>query len=337
MVKTRTKAHGRGRVARAGSGGALRRAALAPAAVALAAAVAVSCSRPGGARGRGGFDPAAVSGERAMDEVQALIAIAPRDAATPGGLTAARHLLARLRAAGVRDAAIEEFREKTPDGILTFHNVVGRLPGRGQGLVILASHYDTKAGIPGFAGANDSGSSSGLLLELARAMVAGPVVDPEIRFAFFDGEECRRSYGTGDGLHGSRYMAERLSTASPRPDVRAVIVMDMIGDRDLRVSIPRNSSPEIISRVFEAAHAEGVRDRFTLDRGEMIDDHLPFFAAGFPAIDLIDFQFGSAPGRNDYWHTPQDSIDKIDARSLEIVGRVVVRVVNGLCAGGERP
>ncbi len=275
------------------------------------------------------LDPAAVDGERALGEVAALVALGLRDAGTPGAAAAADHIRGRLRAVGV-EAEIEEFEDETPFGPRTFRNVVGRLPGRGEGLIILGSHFDTKRGMPdGFQGANDSGSSTGLLIELARVLRAGPVLGPEIRFAFFDGEECLIQYGPRDGLHGSRHMARALVDRQRARDVLAVLVLDMIGDRDLTVMIPRNTHPDLARALFAAAAEEGVRERFRLSPTSILDDHAPFLQAGMPAALLIDFEYGSGPGRNDYWHTAEDTLDKLSAESLTLVGRVVVRFLNG--------
>ncbi|MDZ4198915.1 MAG: M28 family peptidase, partial [Kiritimatiellia bacterium] len=272
----------------------------------------------------------ALDGNRALSEVAAFVELGLRDAGTEGAARAAEYLRERLLALGV-EARIDEFTEVTVTGQLPFRNVIGRLPGRGDGLIILGSHFDTKAGMgDGFQGANDSGSSTGLLLELARVLAAGPVMGPEIQFAFFDGEECQVAYGPNDGLHGSRKMARDLVASGRRSDVLAVLVLDMIGDRDLTVTLPRNATPRLLSLAFEAARAEEARRHFSLFRSEILDDHVPFLEQGMPAIVLIDFEYGHAPGLNDYWHTLEDSMDKLSAESLDIVGRVVLRMIRML-------
>lgn len=278
------------------------------------------------------LDPAAFDGTRALEEARGLVDLGPRDSATPGSEAAAKHLRDRLQALGV-EASIDEFKAQSPKGEVAFRNVMGRLPGGGKGLLILASHYDTKSGIgERFQGANDSGSSSGALLELACVLAQGPQLPFDVMFAFFDGEECMAHYGVSDGLHGSRYLAKKLIDEGRGADIKAMILLDMIGDRDLTITIPRNSTPSLISAVFNAAQEEGSRDKFSLSPLQIGDDHDPFFSAGIPAIDIIDFYYGSAPGRNDYWHTEEDRIDKLSAESLGTVGRVVLRVVNKLAA-----
>ena len=276
--------------------------------------------------------PPAISGAAALEEVRAFLAVGPRDAGTPGAERAANVLADRLRALGV-EAAIQEFREPSPLGPETvFRNVLGRIPGRTDRIVLLGSHYDTKAGIPDFVGANDSGSSTGLLLELARAFAAGAPPELEIRFAFFDGEESRIEYGPTDGFHGSRHLARTMAADGSLPNVAALVLLDMVGDRDLTITIPRNTTPGLVAAAFAAARTEGVRERFQLYPYNVGDDHVAFFERGVPALNLIDFEFGSGPGLNDYWHTPADTLDKLSAESLDLVGRVVARMVAELPA-----
>ena len=303
-------------------------------------ALAVGCGRPPPAEETPPpaipAKPVAISGAAALEEVRAFLEVGPRDAGTPGAERAATYLAERLRALGVA-AEIQEFREPSPLGPETvFRNVLGRIPGRTDRIVLLASHFDTKAGIPDFVGANDSGSSTGLLLELARAFAAAGPPELEIRLAFFDGEECRIEYGPTDGFHGSRHLARTMAADGSLSNVVAMILLDMVGDRDLTLTIPRNSTPWLVSLAFAAARAEGVRDRFQLYPFNVGDDHVAFFERGVPAIDLIDFAYGRAPGLNDYWHTPADTLDKLSADSLDLVGRVVARMVAELPALREK-
>ncbi len=277
---------------------------------------------------------AQVSGARALAEVRDFVALGSRDAGTPGAEKAAYYLLRRLQDLGV-EAEIQEFREPSPRGDTVFRNVLGRIPGTGPRIVLFGSHYDTKSGIAGFEGANDSGSSTGLLLELARVFRAHGPLPAEIRFAFFDGEECQVAYGPQDGFHGSEHLAETMEADGSLANVAAMILLDMVGDRDLTVTLPVNSSPALKALAFEAAHAEGTRRHFQLFPASIGDDHEAFLRRGVPAIDLIDFQFGSAPGRNDYWHTPADTLDKLSAASLETVGRVAARMAAAAAQGAE--
>lgn len=276
------------------------------------------------------LDTTAVDGERALSEVQQLIDLGLRDSGTEGTEKAAEHLKSRLEAVGVT-AEIDAFKDISPKGEIVFRNVIGRLEGEGPGIIILGSHYDTKSDMPdGFEGANDSGSSSGLLVELARVLAQQPRLARTVWFVFFDGEESMTRYGPRDGFHGSRHMADQLVESRQADEVLAFILMDMVGDKDLTVTIPRNGEPGLVSLIFDAARAEGVRDKFTLFPYEIGDDHEAFLAIDIPAVDLIDFEYGSAPRRNDYWHTAEDTMDKLSPESLEIVGRVVLRAIEAL-------
>ena len=277
------------------------------------------------------IDPLIVfDANRAYTEVKDFCELGPRVSGTEGAKRAALYLSNRLTEIGIPNE-IDEFQDQSAGQKRFFHNVLGTLKGKSDGLIILASHYDTKGGInDSFTGANDSGSSTGLLLELARTLSRLPESECGFIFAFFDGEECVNNYGVSDGLHGSRRMAETLVKNATVGNIKAVIVLDMIGDRDLTVTIPRNSTPELKSLVFEAAHEAGVRNKFSLYRTAILDDHVPFLEKGIPAIDIIDFEFGSSPGKNDYWHTDQDTLDKISPASLKAIGSVTLIMLRKL-------
>jgi len=276
------------------------------------------------------YNPDDFSGTRAFNELRQIVDLGLRDAGTPGAEKAARYIQKRLIEKGV-EANIDEFKDYSPKGETVFRNVIGRIPGRGEGMIILGSHYDTKSGMgEGFEGANDSGSSTAALIELAEILAAGPEPGPEIIFAFFDGEECMKRYGRNDGLHGSKHLVKQLHEQGKLKDIKAMILLDMIGDKDLNVTIPRNSSPKLVSIVFSAAKEEGVRTQFSLYPFEVGDDHAPFFEKGVPAIDFIDFYYGSASGKNDYWHTADDRIEHTSAKSMETVGRIVIHLLNSL-------
>lgn len=248
---------------------------------------------------------------------------------TPGAERAAQWLKEKLLSNGVKTAMIDTFTDKTPLGEATFHNVEAVIPGQTPRTILLLSHFDTKSGIsPSFQGANDSGSSTGLLLELARLIAASGTPRYTIQIAFLDGEECHINYDAQDGLHGSRHMAKKIKRE--KRDLAAVILMDMIGDRDLHIQLPHNGTGSLRARALRAADATGDRSHIGLYDGVILDDHQPFLDAGFPAVNLIDFAFGDAPGKNNYWHTTHDTLDKLSAESLAITGRIVLEMINQL-------
>ncbi len=270
----------------------------------------------------------AVDGARAMERVRELVAIGPRASGTEGAARAAAWIEKSCRDLGC-EPATDCWIGMTPDGPKTFRNIEAAIPGApGKGFIILASHYDTKQipGAPGFAGANDSGSSTGLLLELMRVLKPAPgaaPAGPGIRFLFFDGEECLRAYGPDDGLHGSRRYARKLADSGEADACRAMILLDMVGDRDLRLSIPADTTPELADRLFRAADRGGLRDRagFCTKCESLLDDHVPFQELGIPSIDLIDFDYGPDMA---WWHTAADTLDKLSPDSLRITGTLAL-------------
>lgn len=281
------------------------------------------------------ISPDAFSGERALAFAGQLVAVVPRHAGSEGPQRAARVIRDAI-APFTDDCRIDAFQDQTPNGLLTFYNVIATRRGTGHGTVILGSHVDAKSGISDtFQGANDSGSSTGVLIEMARVLQAQPRLPFDVVFAFFDGEECIREYGPQDGLHGSRHYAQQLEDAGALKNMMAVIVLDMIGDKDLAVAIPRNTSKAMAAMAFAAADADGVRQRFRFAAGSVLDDHVPFFDKNIPTLNLIDFEYGTAPGKNDLWHTENDTLDHLSAESLQIIGRVTLRILNALAA--ERP
>lgn len=252
----------------------------------------------------------------------------PRDGGTQGSERAAVWLHTRLTALGVK-ATIDRFTDITPDGPQPFANVLATIPGTGDEWVILLSHFDTKCKISNdFQGANDGGSSSGLLLELAAALNTGAPRRFNVLCAFLDGEECRLGFSDRDGFHGSKHLAK--ATKQQQKKVKAVILMDMVGDRDLKITLPHNGTASLRALALEAAEATGDRAKIGLFDGVIYDDHQAFLDAGYPAVDLIDLVYGSRPGENDYWHTTNDTVDKLSAESLLSTGRIVLEMLSRL-------
>lgn len=249
----------------------------------------------------------------------------PRDAGTAEGLAAARWICEQARGRGAA-AVLDRFDDVTPLGVRSFANVVAEFSGTAGGSgewVVLMSHFDTTPnGGRGFQGANDGASTSGLLIAISAALARAERLPFNVALVWTDGEECRVKYGPRDGFHGSRRLAAEYRRMGRR--VKAAICLDMLGDRNLHVSVPANSTPALKALAVRAAKSAGMSDMVSVDDGLFIsDDHVAFLDAGYPAIDFIDFEFGSAPGRNDYWHTPQDTMDKISQDSLHSSGRLV--------------
>jgi glutaminyl-peptide cyclotransferase len=256
-------------------------------------------------------------GAAALRHVERVVALGPRPAGSPASARTRAYILGELRAASIA-ARVEPFEAATPHGRLKMANVVAVLPGRRPDVILIGGHYDTKwfPDIP-FVGANDGGSSTALLIELARALAAQPH-----EFAYwivwFDGEEARESWSATDSLYGSRWMARELARTGRLP--RAVLVADMIGDRDLGIRRESFSTDWLTDILWTAAARRGFGAHFLPGALAVEDDHAPFLRAGVPAALLIDFDYPP-------WHTAGDTLDKVSSRSLAIVGGVLLEAL----------
>jgi len=257
-----------------------------------------------------------LSGEKALSHVQRLVDFGRRPSGSEA-LEKSRHYIEdELRRSGWQ-VTRQEFTDDTPRGKVQFVNLIAKFSRNAAPLFLLCSHYDTKTfDAITFLGANDGGSSTGLLLELARVIAQHPNLAAKIELVFFDGEEAYDHFSETDGLYGSRYFTKQLQGSSAK-QFRGGILFDMVGDRSLDITFPADSPSEIARDIFSAAEALKLRSYFTyLDR-EMIDDHSPLNAIGIPTIDVIDFDYP-------WWHTAGDTIDKISPKSLQIVGSVAL-------------
>jgi glutaminyl-peptide cyclotransferase len=262
--------------------------------------------------------------DTAYRHTAAVYALGPRFSGSPGAQATIAYLQGEIAALGLAPA-VDEWTEPTMVGPLVFRNLVVDVPGhRRDAFILIGCHYDTKrlATLPDFAGANDGGSGVGALLAMIQAVVTHGQPPPcTLRFAFYDGEECLREYTANDGLHGSRRHAAQLQAADALRDCLAVIVLDMIGDRDLTFTLPSGADPDLVQRLRTLAAAAGEGHRLRPYGQDILDDHTPFQRLGVPTLLLIDFEYG--PG-NLYWHSPGDSLDKISAASLGIAANLAL-------------
>ena len=263
-----------------------------------------------------------VSGQACLDLVQKQIDFGPRVVNSEAARLTAEWIVAEAKKVGW-EARIDEWTEGDGKSKKTFRNVICTLDGEAEGFVIVGSHYDTKTipGMPDFTGANDGASSTALLIHMMPLFKAK---GSSLRFVFFDGEECEHQYSDKDGLHGSRRYASQLVVKQEVGQCRAMILADLIGDKNLNVEIPANGDALLANRLMEFAKVAKVDKYFSLGKTAVLDDHAPFVKLGIPAIDIIDFDFG--PG-NSYWHTEEDTIDKLSAKSFAIVGQVMYDLI----------
>jgi hypothetical protein len=262
------------------------------------------------------------SGEKALAHVQRLVDLGPRPPGS-GAIEKSRDYIEnQLRLSGWQ-VTRQAFTDDTPRGKVQFLNLIARFPGQRTTApsFLLCSHYDTKTfDTIRFVGANDGGSSTGLLLEFGRVLGRHPNLAAKIELVFFDGEEAYEHFSEHDGLYGSRYFARQLGGSGAK-QFRGGILFDMVGNRSLKITLPADSPAEMARDVFASAEALKVRSYFTyLDR-EMIDDHTPLNAIGIPTIDVIDFSFP-------WWHTAEDTMDKLSAQSLQIAGSVAAHYLS---------
>src|SRR5581483_12457443 len=203
-------------------------------------------------------------------------------------------------------------------------NIIAKFPGAKPGVIVIATHYDTLYGRTDFVGANDGGSGTGLLLELANQLRGPGRPGYGVWLVWLDGEEAIREWTDTDSIYGSRHLAAKWQKDGTIKQLRAFLLADMIGDSDLSIERDTNSTPWLLDLVYQAATALGFQSHF-FRRGQPVgDDHIPFAEAGVPVADLIDFDYGYA---NSYWHTSADTMDKLSPRSLEIVGNVLLETV----------
>lgn len=265
----------------------------------------------------GGFD-----GKRALALVAKQVSFGPRPSGSQAIMKLQDFLFAELQSYGCT-VETDNFSAPTPAGRLPMKNLLVKIPGERPGIILLGTHYDTKL-LDNFAGADDGGSSTAVMLEMAR-LLCKQHGKYAVWIAFFDGEEAVKQWSDTDGRYGSRQMAARLSMDGDASKIRAFLLADIVGGRNPVFKRESTSTKWLVDLVWGAARKLGYANAFVEDSAEIEDDHDPFLKREVPSVDVInDFM---ATG---YWHTPQDSLDKISAKSLGIVGHVFVEGVKQL-------
>lgn len=258
------------------------------------------------------------SGANALQHVQHLVDFGPRPPASEALEKSRVYITKQLESWGWQ-VTRQAFTDDTPRGKVQFVNLVARHvwdAEKSAPSFLLCSHYDTKVfDSIRFVGANDGGSSTGVLIEIARVLSFHPQLAAKTTLVFFDGEEAYENFSATDGLYGSRYFATHL--AELKQQFTGGILLDMIGDRSLTITFPPDSPAQMTLDIFASAEALKLRDHFTYFQGGITDDHTPLNKAGITTIDLIDFDFPP-------WHTADDTMDKISGDSLQVVGAVTL-------------
>lgn len=254
----------------------------------------------------------------------------------PSGSDAISHLrewiVSQLKPLGGQ-LSLDSFTAQTPLGPLPMVNLVLKFPGNSGKAIVITGHYDTKRiAMVHFVGANDAGSSTGFLIEFARAVSAMKHPD-DIYIVFFDGEEAVRTAWTEtDSRYGSRHLLAKWGADGTLSHIKALINIDMIGDKELDIADDENSSQSLRTLVWQIAANLGYSKFFRHDASGIDDDHKPFVDAGVNAIDIIDLDYGP---NGSYWHTANDTMDKLSAHSFQVVGDVVLELVKELERRGD--
>ena len=253
---------------------------------------------------------------RAWDHLRSLVALGPRPAGTPAIEQSRKYIKDQLAAAGV--GVVEQaWDDQTPIGPIHMVNLIATIPGASKNRLVIASHYDTKRFREfRFVGASDGGSSTAFLIELARVLKARQNA-LTIELLFLDGEEAVVEWTGNDHTYGSRHYVEVAKKNGTLASLKALVLIDMIGDKDLQIKRDTNSTPWLTDIIWEAARQQKQTAVFQPLSTQIEDDHMPFIEARVPAVDIIDLEYEA-------WHTVNDTLDAVSARSLQIVGDVLL-------------
>jgi glutaminyl-peptide cyclotransferase len=263
----------------------------------------------------GGFD-----GKRAYAHVVKQVGFGPRPSGSQAIAQAQDYILSELSSYGC-SSETQAFNAQTPAGQIAMKNILVKIPGEKPGIYLLGTHYDTKK-MENFVGADDGGSSTAVILEIARLLCAQHGPHP-VWIAFFDGEEAVRQWSDNDSRYGSREMAARLAMSGDLPKIKAFLLADIVGNRYLHFKQETNSTKALTDLVWSSAGRLGYSAIFVNDATAIEDDHLSFLKRGVPCVDVIDLEIP-------YWHTPQDTLDKISAKSLAVTGHTFLESLRQL-------
>jgi glutaminyl-peptide cyclotransferase len=268
-----------------------------------------------------------IDGNKVMQYVKEVVAIGSRPVGSPGHAKLEQLIHSKLKSDQVED---DTFTAQTPVGSFKINNIIAKFPGKKDGIIVVAGHYDTNYPLPKtYVGANDGGSSTALLLALADYFRSNPPQGYSVWLVWTDGEEAFAQWSASDSLYGTRHLAQKWQQDGTAKQIKGFLLVDMIGDADLDIQKETKSTPWLSELVYKAASNLGYQSHFYQQSFEIDDDHLPMLKAGIPSVDIIDLDYGY---NNAYHHTPQDTIDKLSPKSLAIVGDVVLETIRLLNA-----
>jgi glutaminyl-peptide cyclotransferase len=261
------------------------------------------------------------NGQQALEYTRKAVSFGPRPPGSPALKQLTAFISGEIKSHGAT-LTTDDFTASTPKGSIPMHNLIARFPGKSGKAIAITGHYDTKL-LPGFVGANDGGSSTGFLLEMLSVLQNAPRQD-DVWLVWLDGEEAFEQWTDTDSLYGSRHLADKWLKDGTAAKVKALINVDMIGDKNLDLLYDMSSASGLRDLVWQTGDHLGFKASFPRSPGDINDDHQPFLRAGIKAVDIIDFDYGPD---NSWWHNEKDSMDKLSANSFRIVGTVIQNVI----------
>ena len=276
-----------------------------------------------------------IDSKRAFEYTREVTAFGPRYMGNDNHKKLERYILDHLKNDDLKgdDIETDDFTADTVEGKFPVHNILARFPGTKDGIIVIMGHYDTNYPLrnTGYVGANDGGSSTAILLEYANQLKAAAHDEKRDGYSVWlvwtDGEEAVKTWSDSDSVYGARHLAEKWEKDGTLKKIKALLVMDMIGDADLDIQRNTKGAPWLLDLIYAAAERQGYQSHFYAMRGEIEDDHIPFFNRGVPTADVIDLDYGY---NNVFHHTPQDTMDKLSPKSLEIVGDTIMEAIHML-------
>jgi glutaminyl-peptide cyclotransferase len=267
-----------------------------------------------------------IDSKRAFQYTREVTAFGPRYMGSENHKKLEHYILDHLKGDQVEDDA---FTADTVEGKFPVRNIIAKFPGTKDGIIVILGHYDTVYPLrnSGFVGANDGGSSTAILLEYANQLRGKKRDGYSVWLVWTDGEEAVRQWTNTDSVYGARHLAEKWEKDGTLKKIKALMVMDMIADADLDIARNTKGAPWLLDLIYAAAERGGYQSHFYAQQGPIEDDHVPFFDRGVPCADVIDLDYGY---NNVFWHSPQDTIDKLSPKSLEIVGDTILETIHML-------
>src|SRR6266849_10725161 len=272
-----------------------------------------------------------IDSKRAFQYTREVTAFGPRYMGSENHKKLEHYILDHLKDDLLKGDQVEDdaFTADTVEGKFPVRNIIAKFPGTRDGIIVILGHYDTNYPLrnTGYVGANDGGSSTAILLEYANQLRGKKRDGCSVWLVWTDGEEAVKTWSGADSLYGTRHLAEKWEKDGTLKKIKALMVMDMIADADLDILHDTNSAPWLLDLIYAAAERLGYQSHFYASQGPIDDDHLPSIKRGVPCADVIDLDYGY---NNVFHHTPQDTMDKLSPKSLEIVGDTILETIHML-------